>query len=87
MSKNATINMRIEMDLKKRVESILKKLGLSSSEAITMFYSQIELNQGLPFKVKLPSRKLKNSMLDIRNNKKLEAAKNIAELKHKLGKL
>jgi DNA-damage-inducible protein J len=85
MSKTSIINARIQPDLKKRVENILHKLGLSATEAITMFYSQIDLNDGLPFAVKIPSKRLKNSMLDIRNNKNITNAKDVTELKLKLG--
>ncbi len=53
--KDALINARIESDLKKDVEHILKQLGLSATQAITMYYQQIKLNKGLPFEVKLPN--------------------------------
>jgi len=53
--KDALINARIESDLKQDVEKILKQLGLSATQAITMYYQQIRLNKGLPFKVKLPN--------------------------------
>ena len=53
--KDALINARIESDLKKEVESIFKQLGLSATQAITMYYQQIKLNRGLPFEVKIPN--------------------------------
>ena len=53
--KDALINARIESDLKQDVEQILKQLGLSATQAITMYYQQIKLNKGLPFEVKLPN--------------------------------
>ena len=53
--KDALINARIESDLKKDVETILKQLGLSATQAITMYYQQIKLNKGLPFDVKIPN--------------------------------
>jgi DNA-damage-inducible protein J len=53
--KDALINARIESDLKQDVEQILKQLGLSATQAITMYYQQIRLNKGLPFEVKLPN--------------------------------
>jgi len=52
--KDALINARIESGLKQDVEQILKQLGLSATQAITMYYQQIRLNNGLPFEVKLP---------------------------------
>ena len=53
--KNAVINARIESELKGDVESILKKLGLSATQAITIFYQQIKLNNGIPFEIKIPN--------------------------------
>ena len=54
MSRDTTVTARINPALKKNAEVILKKLGISHSEAINMLYSLIALNKGLPFDVKLP---------------------------------
>ncbi len=54
--KNAIINARIESDLKGDVESILKQLGLSATQAITLFYQQIKHHNGIPFEIKIPNR-------------------------------
>jgi DNA-damage-inducible protein J len=53
--KNAIINARVESELKTNVEAILKNLGLTATQAITIFYQQIKLNNGLPFEVKIPN--------------------------------
>ncbi len=53
--KNAVINARIESDLKLDVEDILKKLGLSATQAIGMFYQQVKYHNGIPFEVKIPN--------------------------------
>jgi DNA-damage-inducible protein J len=55
MNKVATINTRIEPKLKHQAETILHSVGLSTAEAIRLFYTQICLNKGLPFEVKLPN--------------------------------
>lgn len=52
MSKTVQINIRIDSDLKLEVESILKKLGLTHSQAINIFYHQVLINKGLPFELK-----------------------------------
>jgi DNA-damage-inducible protein J len=54
--KAATIQARIEPDLKERVDSILKKLGITSSQAVSALYAQIDLHDGLPFELKIPNR-------------------------------
>ena len=55
MAKSANLYARIEPELKEQAESILSALGISSSNAITLFYRQIILQRGLPFEVKLPA--------------------------------
>ncbi len=53
--KTAIIHARIESTTKKRAESILKKLGITPTEAIRIFYNQISLRKGLPFSVDVPN--------------------------------
>ena len=55
MNRTATIRARVEPGLKNDVEKLLHRLGVTTTEAITMFYSQIRLRQGLPFPVELPN--------------------------------
>ncbi len=54
--KTSVIHTRIDSNLKADAESILEKIGLTSSEAVRLFYRQIELNQGIPFDVKIPNK-------------------------------
>lgn len=56
MSKVATINTRIEPKLKKDAEHILHQVGLSTAEAVRLFFTHICLSKGLPFEVKLPNK-------------------------------
>lgn len=55
MSKTATVRARIEPDLKEDVESLLFQMGISTTEAINMFFSQVRLRKGLPFPVEIPN--------------------------------
>lgn len=58
MAKSANLYARIEPDIKEQAEMILAELGIPASNAITMFYKQIILQNGLPFEVKLPDHPL-----------------------------
>ena len=58
MAKSANLYVRIEPDVKEQAETILNALGIPASNAITMFYKQIILHNGLPFEVKLPEQPL-----------------------------
>jgi len=55
VSKTAMVRARVEPDLKEHAETIFQRLGLNVTQAITMFYKQVELRDGLPFDVVVPT--------------------------------
>ena len=55
MAKTETIRARVEPELKHQAEALLRELGLSATEAITLFYRQVTMHRGLPFEVKVPN--------------------------------
>ena len=55
MAKTEFIRARIEPELKTQAEEIFSKLGLSPTDAITLFYVQVILHGGLPFPVRIPN--------------------------------
>ena len=57
MAKTDMLHVRIEHDTKIRVENTLRLLGLSVSDAICIFLSQVDMNGGIPFDVRLPRPK------------------------------
>ena len=75
LHKTSIINTRIEPALKIKAEGILSKTGLSSAEAIRLFYTQVCLNNGLPFAVQIPNEITQNAMHDaeIRKTKKAKS--------------
>lgn len=76
MSKQAFIRARIERDLKEKVNQILSSLGLNATEAITLFYKQIFLNQGIPFEIKIPNTVTKKTLEDTDKGKNVTKYKN-----------
>lgn len=59
MSKSAVVRARMEPGLKENAEAILERLGLNATQAITLFYRQVELRDGLPFEVSIPNDETK----------------------------
>ena len=53
--KTAIIHARNESQDKQKAEGVLRKLGLTPTEAIRIFYRQISLRGGLPFPVMIPN--------------------------------
>ncbi|MCX5818167.1 MAG: type II toxin-antitoxin system RelB/DinJ family antitoxin [Proteobacteria bacterium] len=56
MAKTAMIRARTNPELKAEVEDIFEKLGLNTTQAINLFFSQVCLYKGLPFEVKIPNK-------------------------------
>ena len=52
--KSANVTVRVEPDVKEKAEAILSELGIPTSTAINMFYRQIVLWTGLPFRPAKP---------------------------------
>lgn len=63
MAKTATVQARIDPTLKENVERILAQIDMTPSDAIKLFYKQVELNGGLPFELKVPPRVLAEQKL------------------------
>ncbi len=59
LSENKTdmIHIRIEHTIKQQSEEILKKLGINTSYAVSLFLNQLILKNGFPFDVVLPNNK------------------------------
>ena len=54
MGKTATLNLRVNPELKEKAENVLEQLGIPMSTAIDMYLKQISLVGGIPFTVVLP---------------------------------
>ena len=55
MAKTDTIHMRVSPEVKSEADSILSRLGITTTDAINMFLNQVILRGGLPFEVRLPT--------------------------------
>lgn len=63
--KQTNLHIRIEPEVKEEAESILTSLGITSSDAISLFYKEIILQKGLPFEMKLQSSKSADDIVEL----------------------
>ncbi len=68
-TKGDRIQARIEPELKRSAEAIFNKIGISSGEAIRMFYSQVQLRGGIPFDVRIPNADTLKAMEELNSGK------------------
>ena len=66
MGKSAHIQTRIEPDVKENADAIFKSLGISMSEAMSMFLKQVIHHKGLPFSVRIPNAETIEAMRQVR---------------------
>jgi len=64
MALDATVRARIDAELKHDVEQILSEIGLSTSQAITMFMKGIKRERGIPMELKIPNDETLQAMKD-----------------------
>jgi len=62
MRKTATVRARIQPQLKSHAEKIFHQLGINATQAITIFYKQVELHEGLPFNIAIPTPTTKRTL-------------------------
>ena len=69
--KSSSISARIDPALKRNAEHIFRQLGLTSSQAITLFYRQVEMQRGLPFGLHIPNETTRQAIEDAQERRNL----------------
>jgi DNA-damage-inducible protein J len=85
MARTAMINARTERELKEEVEGILKDLGISTTEAINIFFRQVKLRKGLPFAVEIPNETTLKTFRDSEAGKGIVECRDAYDMFGKLG--
>jgi DNA-damage-inducible protein J len=77
MVKEAVVSARVDPELKTNVEQVFKALGLTTTQAITLFFKQVEFWNGLPFEVKIPNQDTVQALADARARQNLVTFDNL----------
>ncbi len=85
MSKSAMVRARIEPELKREAEKVFDQLGLSVTQAITIFYRQVGLRKGLPFDVVVPTDTTLKTFADTDAGRGLVVCQDADDMFEKLG--
>jgi len=79
-TKAATVRARVEAELKEETELIFDQLGISTTEAIRIFFKQVQLQKGLPFDMKVPNEVTQKALHEARTRKNLTTSKGADQL-------
>jgi len=80
MNKSATIQARIDPGVKSKAQKILNKLNISMSEAISIFLTQVSLNKGIPFEIKIPNKLTEETLRKSESGEELHEVADIKQL-------
>jgi DNA-damage-inducible protein J len=65
MAKESYINARVDKQLKAQAEKVLRSVGVSTSDLITMLLRQVVLTKGVPFDVRLPNEETLRAIAEL----------------------
>jgi DNA-damage-inducible protein J len=86
MAKTAVIQARIEPSVKKKAQKILETLNISMSEAISIYLTQVTLQKGIPFEIRIPNKVTMASFHDVENRTNLHSSNSANDLFEDLNK-
>ena len=78
--KTAVVHARIEPQTKQKAEGVLRKIGITPTEAIRIFYRQISLRGGLPFPVAIPNELTSSILEKSRRGKEIQEFDSLEEM-------
>jgi DNA-damage-inducible protein J len=85
MRNTAVISARIDLELKHGTEDVFRELGLTATQAITLFHKQVELERGLPFMARVPNAVTVEALEQARTRRGLHSYNTLDDLFEDLG--
>ncbi len=85
MNKSVMVTARVDPKLKRETEKVLKELGLTTTQAITLYFNQIALRKALPFAVAIPNTETAKAIESALAGLDLEEAESVDALFSELG--
>lgn len=67
-----TTSIKLDKQTKEEAKKIFSQLGISMGDAVNMFFTQVVLNKGIPFELKIPNEETQEVFNDILDNKNIE---------------
>lgn len=78
------VHARIDPRLKNSAERIFTRIGISTTEAIRLFLTQVEMHKGLPFPVRIPNEETIAAMMETNDAGALKRYRSFRDLRERL---
>lgn len=80
MAKTATITIRLDSKVKTDAQAVFNKLGLTTTQAVSLFLNQVSLKNGLPFDLLVPNTQTVKAIEEALTGTRLHTAENADDL-------
>ena len=80
MNRTATINTRVDPEIKAQALEVLDALGMSLSQAISIFLRQVAVTKSIPFEVRIPNETTIKTHEQAKAGKELHTVSSVEEL-------
>lgn len=85
MIKTSAVTVRLDPKVKSDAQAVFDDLGITTTQAISLFLKQVSLRKGLPFPVEIPNEETIQAMGDAVNRRGLRTFENPDEALGSLG--
>ena len=65
-------NVYLDKENKEKAQEIFKKYGMGISDAINIFLSQVVMEKGIPFKIKIPNETTLKTIKEVQEGKNMQ---------------
>lgn len=79
-AKTTTVTVRLDPKVKSKALKVLDKLGITTSQAVSMYFTQISEEQGLPFRPHIPNAETERVIQEAQAGINLHTAKDFDDL-------
>lgn len=79
------VRARIESDLKDHVHAVFRKIGVTPTQAIRMFYHYVDNTHAFPFDLSIPNKETARAIKEAREGKGVVVCKDADDMFRKLG--
>lgn len=83
-TKTTTVTVRLDPKVKNKALKVLNRLGISTSQAVSMYFTQISEEQGLPFRPHIPNEETEQVIKAARAGIDLHSARDLTDLVNQL---
>ena len=80
MSQTATVHARLDTKTKKASEAVLRKIGMTPTDAVRLLYRQIALRGEFPVELRVPNSLTAKTLTKSDRNEEIEVFDSVEEL-------